>query len=46
MAYRGGTVVRETGKDTGGLYVQSPKLKGNSVGYGGWGSGEGGGTQS
>ena len=35
------TVVRQTGKDTGGLYVQSLKLKGDSGECGGWESGEG-----
>ena len=41
MAYSGDIVVREAGKDTGGLYVQSLKLKGHSGGCGGWESGEG-----
>ena len=41
MANSRDIVVREAGKDTGGLYVQSLKLKGHSGGCGGWESGEG-----
>ena len=41
MAYRGDIVVREAGKDTGGLYEQSLTLKRDFGGCGGWESGEG-----